>query len=114
MPEEPDESFDGGLGTLTITAEGEARFVGSFAGSEYLQGEEQAGQHHPQPGSGLATPPSSATAPRFLIGRPVGMLDTLGMGQATIKLENLRDHLPNWEDEGRLLIETYWENVNWM
>jgi hypothetical protein len=106
MPEE-DEILDGGLGTLTISSEGEARFVGSFAGSEYLRGEDEQGQD-----TGLATPPTSAAAATF--GPRTGMLDTLGNAGTSFDLTHVRDHLPKWESEGRFLVDEYWSNVDWM
>jgi hypothetical protein len=32
----------------------------------------------------------------------------------TYDIEQLREQLPDWENEGRDLVASYWENVNWM
>ena len=72
--------------------------MGSFAGSEYLRAVEVDNMD-----IGLATPPPSARdlGPELPVGGSGGM-------------ERLREQLPVWETEGRLLVEVYWENVNWM
>ena len=157
--QEEEDIIKGGLGTLTISPEGNSRFVGSFAGSEYLgqpQRDEEEGQgengfsERENEGSssspqeerletstagqighighvgytGLATPPATgrgewtgmetaynrlalhgaSNIPGVVAGGGIGVQD----------VESLRAQLPEWDNEGRLLCESYWENVNWM
>lgn len=107
--DDEDEILDGALGTLTISGEGEARFVGSFAGSEYLREGEEV--HEGPVENGLVTPPLSATAGSFDIRAiPFNPLGIVSGGD----IDRLRTMLPDWEAEGKQLVETYWENVNWM
>lgn len=101
-----EDNLAGGPGTLTITSEGRARFVGSFAGSEYLRQESQ----DRKPPSGLATPPPSTTLGSF---NPDDV-ERAGVPSAQIDVERLRAQLPVWETEGAALVDTYYENVNWM
>ena len=131
------------LGTLTIGVEGEAKFVGSFAGSEYLQEDNEEGDGDElRPGmkvemgsssgrghqGNLDTPPTSAgvgwtrnsnrqrehgKAP-YSDGA-IALLDSLSPGsKGKYDIEELRTRLPDWEEEGRALVDSYWENVNWM
>lgn len=89
--------------------------MGSFAGSEYLRAEDNGpGPEAPLGNTGLVTPPTSAIVATFNARQPPGMLDALGLGGPKMGSDQLRNHLPRWEDEGRMLVETYWENVNWM
>jgi hypothetical protein len=104
MPEEED-NLDGGLGTLTIMADGTARFVGSFAGSEYLREESQ--DRRQESYTGLATPPASACHGNSTSDRELAL-------QNDGDFERLRSQLPIWETEGARLVDTYYENVNWM
>ena len=108
--EEEEDDLDGGLGTLTIMADGEARFVGSFAGSEYLREESQ--EPRGEMPIGLATPPPSASHDSIdsVDGTRARMLALQKDGE----VERLRSQLPIWETEGAGLVETYYENVNWM
>ena len=99
------------MGVLTISAEGEARFVGSFAGSEYLRDDEN--KETGVNATGLATPPSSATAPVFEDTDGTA-LEILGFEQNEMTIEQFWQQLPDWETEGRFLVEMFWENVNWM
>jgi hypothetical protein len=142
----PEDIVGGGLGTLTISKEGEARFVGSFAGSEYLR-EEEDGAKGDQAGSGqqatdntagrpqrsqrdgndvgLVTPPATAHQTVFSQDAPdltsdgQGLTDLLlggifASGDIKQSMNLLRQQLPEWDTEGRLLAASYWENVNWM
>jgi hypothetical protein len=129
-----DEIIDSAFGTLTIGTEGEAKFVGSFAGSEYLRNgddgsepdspmEQRSGMQARQMGQ-TATPPASATdwgkrgeGPRAAYaegGLPLMDSVIAGGGSGTYDLEVLRKKLPDWETEGKGLVESYWDNVNWM
>ena len=86
---------DGNHGTLTLLPSGQARFVGSFAGSEYLREELQ--EHKGR--SEMTGITASGTTDDCASGEELGKLRLL---------------LPIWETEGAGLVETYWENVNWM
>ncbi len=125
---EEEDAAENTLGTLTIGSEGEARFVGSFAGSEYLrdgEGDGGDGEYVEDPVN-LATPPFAAneqwtrqaeSQPRFAQTHiEMGLLDSIvpGHSGSAIDIEALQDQLPEWETEGRMLVESYWENVNWM
>lgn len=121
--EDEDDRLEGGLGTLTISAEGKARFVGSFAGSEYLrEGEDSEGSgdgsedEKKRLGMGLATPPPSASVLHIQSAAPAsGLLKALtSRDEPFLDIETLRHKLPDWETEGRALTESYWENVDWM
>jgi hypothetical protein len=127
---EEEDMVDGAYGTLTIGAEGEARFVGSFAGSEYLrEGEDRNGEspeEQVEASISLRTPPAAArkewhehTQALHLEARPANgglPLDAIlpyGRGDS-VDIESLREQLPDWCLEGRVLVESYWYNVNWM
>ncbi|KAK8847607.1 hypothetical protein IAR55_005466 [Kwoniella newhampshirensis] len=136
---EEDDVLQGSFGTLTIGQEGQAKFVGSFAGSEYLrEGEEsddedqaatesnnrtsKIGQSSMQ-SKPMVTPPTLARS-EGVDGRASQSVDDqqpgLGLhpslfagGEVRYDLEKLRDQLPDYDLEGRALVESYWENVNW-
>ncbi|KAK4683662.1 hypothetical protein P7C73_g6572, partial [Tremellales sp. Uapishka_1] len=127
---EEDDVVDSAFGTLTIGVEGEARFVGSFAGSEYLKEEEDDQVSSPdqllsQPAA-QETPPASADDPWTKKTTPKAAYSESGQalhdsflvaanGRSEMSdIEALRERLPDWEKEGRDLVECYWENVNWM
>jgi hypothetical protein len=135
--EEEDDTVDSAFGTLTIGTEGQARFVGSFAGSEYLRVEGDADGHSDKgspvqtgsrggQGMGMATPPATATGEfpptaghlrqSAYADGAVALFDSLAAGGTgmTYDIEQLREQLPDWENEGRDLVASYWENVNWM
>ncbi|ORY28500.1 fungal-specific transcription factor domain-domain-containing protein [Naematelia encephala] len=121
-----DNVVDGAYGTLTLGAEGGARYVGSFAGSAYLrdQDEEAGGLgiksvlgsgrkesssqgddfNGPGHGSGLNSGPWSFRLP----------MAEVTVDQDLGQLEALRSRLPVWESEGRPLVQAYWDNVNWI
>nr|XP_019004911.1 transcriptional regulatory protein [Kwoniella mangroviensis CBS 8507]OCF68372.1 transcriptional regulatory protein [Kwoniella mangroviensis CBS 8507] len=135
-----DDLVQGAFGTLTIGEEGQARFVGSFAGSEYLkEGDESdedgsspmvtsnvqlgaptvndATRHSQRPP--LVTPPATA-AGEWNQSQNIYGNDGLGLysslfagGDVKFSLDKLRAELPDYEMEGRALVESYWENVNW-
>ncbi|OWZ64278.1 hypothetical protein AYX15_03919 [Cryptococcus neoformans] len=139
-PEAEDELLQGAFGTLTIGHEGQAKFVGSFAGSEYLRegegsgdeltgsetdpgvlGEENAcGQNATeQRRQALATPPATAEG-RWSRNEEYNSLPSLGLHSFLLAgeevkhdLDKLRDELPDYDREGRALVRSYWENVNW-
>ncbi|WVQ91888.1 hypothetical protein IAS59_005693 [Cryptococcus gattii] len=134
-----DELLQGAFGTLTIGKEGQATFVGSFAGSEYLR-EEGSGDELVEPETGpnvvggenahghnatgqrqkaLAAPPATAED-RWSRNEPDSNLPRLGLysslfggGKVKHDLEKLRDELPDYDSEGKALVMSYWENVNW-
>ena len=121
-----DEIADHAYGTLTVGKEGEARYIGSFAGSEYLQdGGDDDDVDSPVELGTLANPSRSVTHPcdphqsmsNTLHNEPglveLNSLILYGKG-SEVDLGILRDQLPNWDDEGRSMVESYWENVNWM
>jgi hypothetical protein len=60
---------------------------------------------------GLLTPPVTAGLPRWTGMNNVDMIGGKGIGG---DVEGLRKRLPVWETEGKVLVESYWENVNWM
>lgn len=123
---------------MTIGQEGQATFVGSFAGSEYLREGEGSGDEltgsETGPGvlgggnarghnateqrrQALATPPSTAEG-RWSGNEEYSNLPGLGLhsslfARGEIKLDKLRDELPDYDREGRALVTSYWENVNW-
>ncbi|WWD21698.1 hypothetical protein CI109_106184 [Kwoniella shandongensis] len=134
-----DELLQGAFGTLTIGQEGQAKFVGSFAGSEYLRdGEESDDEngngpegHFSTPRSGhnttqqnpLVTPPATARGNWAEVQQSLREEDQepgLGLhsslfagGELQYDIEQLRDQLPDYDLEGRALVQSYWENVNW-
>lgn len=120
-----EELVESTFGTLTIGDAGEARFVGSFAGSEYLRDGED-GNRLSNNGR-LPTPPPTSVGgfqvPLRQIQEPatyaeggLALQDSFiagGIG-SVYDLEALRRELPDWENEGRRVCESYWDNVNWM
>nr|XP_018265258.1 transcriptional regulatory protein [Kwoniella dejecticola CBS 10117]OBR87416.1 transcriptional regulatory protein [Kwoniella dejecticola CBS 10117] len=137
-----DDLVEGAFGTLTIGEEGQAKFVGSFAGSEYLRDDEGSEEEGSSPlmtsdvqlrtpshinhnGSfppSLITPPATANADRSQPPPSNGhrnesvslQPDLFACGdRQTRSLEQLRTELPDYNNEGRFLVESYWENVNW-
>ena len=104
--------------------------MGSFAGSEYLREEDEGskegsssgGEDGPEnttsPRNHLATPPPTA-ANRWTMneddqGRIAGLGISVTGTHPMADLRALRARLPVWEREGMMLVESYWENVNWM
>ncbi|WVF69574.1 hypothetical protein IAT40_004352 [Kwoniella sp. CBS 6097] len=140
-PTGEDELVQGAFGTLTIGEEGHAKFVGSFAGSEYLRdGDVSDGETSPSPvadirlrtpkipsqainGLPLVTPPATAAGewtqhqPQYQVNQAdpgLALCTSLfGSENAHLSIEALRAELPNYDLEGRSLVESYWENVNW-
>ncbi|WVQ79861.1 hypothetical protein IAT38_001961 [Cryptococcus sp. DSM 104549] len=128
-----DDLLQGAFGTLTIGQEGQATFVGSFAGSEYLREGEDSGDEidarlqTPLPGAGIsnagmATPPATAAGGQWTgddrdgdeLDAGLGLHSSLfAGGDVQFDLEALRKELPDYDREGRALVESYWENVNW-
>lgn len=114
---EDDDVVDSAFGTLTLGRGGHARYMGSFAGSEYLRdgrGEGDDGSNGPQrpPGAGLLlTPPHSNE------GLPMSSLPLMMAGiqvRPGVNVEHMRRMLPDWDTEGQHLVKNYWLNVNWM
>ena len=119
---QPEEVVESTFGTLTIGSTGEARFVGSFAGSQYLgeEGEKQEQPLTPPPTStntnGFQIPPINISQSAEYAEGGLALQDSMlagGVG-SVYDLENLKRLLPDWETEGQSLCASYWENVNWM
>ncbi|WVQ71091.1 hypothetical protein IAR50_000616 [Cryptococcus sp. DSM 104548] len=135
--QEHEDRLEAAFGMLTIGKEGQAKFVGSFAGSEYLREEKEwededtndiragppqgiqrslSGQHTSYLGQTF-TPPLQN--PQILSTKPDHnpVLDIhhslLPGGEVMYDIESLRAELPDYDAEGRSLVESYWENVNW-
>lgn len=106
LPPSVDDIAEGVLGQLKITAEGQAHYVGPFAGSEYLRNEDSSGPSTPNERDGVHASAQGAYA--NLHDFIVGSIST------NYDLERLRAELPDWDGEGHDLLEHYWENVNWM
>ncbi|KAI9636195.1 fungal-specific transcription factor domain-containing protein, partial [Dioszegia hungarica] len=114
-----EDVVDSAFGTLTIGRSGESRFVGSFAGSEYLRTD-----HLPDDSnSGLATPPPTAALNssfdlRLHTARTGPIAPGLRIGGYAdgrdVDIVQLRQELPDWEKKGRELVQNCWENVSWM
>lgn len=113
--------------------------MGSFAGSEYLR-EDGSGDELVEPETGpdvvggenahghtatgerqkaLAAPPATAEG-RWSRNEQDNSLPRLGLysslfggGEVKHDLEKLRDELPDYDSEGKALVMSYWENVNW-
>jgi hypothetical protein len=111
---------DSAFGTLTIGRAGESHFVGSFAASEYHRTgpAAQDGDNRRDEISGLATPPNTGILGRgFQVrasytGPPVPGFRISGYPDDTgMDVEELRRSLPNWEAEGRDMMQNYWDNV---
>lgn len=99
-----EDAVHSAFGTLTIGQDGHARFVGSFAGSEYLRS---------RPG-GTDEVRDAMTPPMTAIGMPLmGLPMGVGMGGG-VDIEALRSELPEWRTEGEALVKQYWDNVGWM
>jgi hypothetical protein len=121
-PLQPEEVVESTFGTLTIGSAGEARFVGSFAGSQYLgdegEGEKQEPFPTPPPSStnGFQLPPINHSQSAESAEGGLALQDSLLAGGAgsVYDLDALRRLLPDWETEGQSLCASYWENVNWM
>ncbi|WVN87270.1 uncharacterized protein L203_102447 [Cryptococcus depauperatus CBS 7841] len=126
---EEDDLLQGAFGTLTVGQEGQARFVGSFAGSEYLREGDNSEDDVPisnvgvsqtaERRSGFMTPPATAQGqwarPHEQLTLPgLGLHSSLfANGEVKYDLDRLRAELPDYDLEGRNLVESYWENVNW-
>lgn len=113
--------------------------MGSFAGSEYLR-EEGSGDELVEPETdpnvvggenaqghnamgrrkkALAAPPATAEG-RWSRKEQDSDLHRQGLyssllwgGEVKHDLEKLRDELPDYDSEGKALVMSYWENVNW-
>lgn len=125
--DQTDDVVESGFGTLTIGDSGEARFVGSFAGSEYLRDGEEGGRDSANNGRLPTPPPTSVNGHQVPVPPQIKQTATYaeaglalqdsfiagGVG-SVYDLEALRAELPDWETEGRRLCESYWDNVSWM
>jgi hypothetical protein len=114
---------------LTIGNEGEARFFGSFAGSEYLRDvrDEDKGNEGDEGNNGGLQTEGEASSSSYGLGpgsrisglrgdevpgdnNEVPLFDT----PTQSNLMSLQRQLPRWETEGRDLVENYFQNVDWM
>ena len=124
-------------GTLVIGVHGEARFMGSSAGSEYLREAEMGGGDMEEYGGVIESPdevsvtfntgPNAGrdcrskqlqTSPsvfklRSGVSLQLNPIPFCGV-EPSLDIGKLREHLPDWDLEGRSLVEIYWENVDWM
>jgi hypothetical protein len=94
--------------------------VGSFAGSEYLRDDSERdgevsvdGERLQTPVLGMRTPPATAGLGGWT-GIAMERDSMSGIKGMSGDVEALRRLLPVWETEGKVLVESYWENVNWM
>lgn len=121
-------------GTMTIGRAGESRFIGSFAGSEYLRTgsgslpvdiQRDGGGERRVVISGLATPPATAAMlndsgfdVRLHSARSGPMTPGMRMGgyadDRNADVEELKMELPDWNSEGRDMVQNYWDNVSLM
>lgn len=108
-----DEKVESAFGLLKIGSEGESRYVGPAAGSEYLQ---EAGIDT-EDYENESTPAPEDRDPRGAYAEgALNLMDSyLTAGPAhSYTVEQLKAQLPDWEAEGAATMESYWENVNWM
>lgn len=99
----------GAFGTLTIGTEGEARYVGPNAGSQYLQDDDDDGNIERS-----ATPPVERARGGAYADTGLALLDSIFPAGSAFTVEELQKDLPDWDAEGRALMTSYWDNVNWM
>ncbi|ODO07401.1 hypothetical protein L198_00980 [Cryptococcus wingfieldii CBS 7118] len=134
--QEHEDRLEAAFGMLTIGKEGQAKFVGSFAGSEYLREEKESedeeenevrvgapqqglrrsssGQHTSYVGQAFTSPIQNPQIPGMNPDQTPGLQYSLLPGsEASYDIEGLRAQLPDYDVEGRSLVESYWENVNW-
>lgn len=96
--------------------------MGSFAASEYYQpGPEGDGNDRRGGGSGLATPPHTGMIGRGFEARPTRTgppMPGFRIGgyadDRDVDVGELRRSLPNWEAEGSIMVQNYWDNVSLM
>lgn len=112
---EREEMVDGSFGTLTIGPEGQAVFVGNGAGSEFLREDQPnaVDPRTPPPKRNIHQSPLQET-PNSIASETIVPIDTFPFKGSTLSLERLRDSLPDWDTEGRLCCESYWDNVSWL
>lgn len=104
--EDEKDAVDSAFGRLIIGQGGHSRFVGSFAGSEYLR--TRAGDVDEL--SDDQTPPAG-------VGVPLSSVPLAASGlrvQPGVNVDDLRRELPDWFGEGEALVKHYWDNVGWM
>jgi hypothetical protein len=100
------------FGLLKIGSEGESRYVGPAAGSEYLQ---EAGVDLSDFEEAEPTPDERDPRGVYAEGAITLMDSLLTAGPAyPYTVEQLHDLLPDWASEGSVVMESYWENVHWM
>lgn len=126
----PDVGVDataGAFGTLKIGTEGEAHFIGSFAGSEYLREEGGSDPSTPSevmrdplyfPDQTLGASTSRAayadSALRLHDAFISGGVGIAGVAGADYNIDALRNELPDLDRDGHIILKSYWDNVNWM
>lgn len=109
----PLDSEERGTGLLLLGLNGESVFVGPSAGSEFFDLADSVNHE-----AAWATPPTTASIsdpPAHTHGHftsPIGIWPSSEDPDGAFW--DMRQRLPDWETEGRQLIEQYWENVNWM
>jgi hypothetical protein len=117
----------GAFGTLKIGTEGEAHFIGSFAGSEYLREEGQTSEpntpsdhmragevFYETQGAPVSRAAYSETALRLHDAFLAGGVGIAGAAGADYNVDALRAELPDLDREGYAILKVYWDNVNWM
>lgn len=117
----------GAFGTLKIGTEGEAHFIGSFAGSEYLREEGQTSEpntpsdhmragevFYETQGAPVSRAAYSETALRLHDSFLAGGVGIAGAAGADYNVDALRAELPDLDREGYAILKVYWDNVNWM
>ncbi|CAK9785666.1 hypothetical protein CC85DRAFT_288374 [Cutaneotrichosporon oleaginosum] len=117
----------GAFGTLKIGTEGEAHFIGSFAGSEYLREEGQTSEpntpsdhmrtsefYDTQMAAPVSRAAYSETALKLHDAFLAGGVGIAGVAGADYNVDALRAELPDLDPEGYAILNVYWDNVNWM
>ena len=139
-----DDRLEASLGTLTITQNGEARFVGNAAASSHLTESEGAGRQHPRYSAENQIQPARFAyqgAEAELGDFPFAM--SITSSQESLSLHQLWQKLPAWDTDplqgfnasnlfpqdfvrqhrmmgnriaegGMDMVKAYWENVDWM
>jgi len=123
-------------GSLSIGTGGAARYVGSLAGSAYLRDREEraeaeeastlaerwdAGSPEKERhlGAGVRVRTAGGGGALGSVGGVLAGAAVRGLGistpngEARAYLGDIHSRLPDWE-EGRVMAEAYWDNVNWM
>ncbi|BEI81882.1 hypothetical protein CcaverHIS002_0210420 [Cutaneotrichosporon cavernicola] len=107
----------GAFGTLKIGTEGEAQFIGSFAGSEYLREEGQTSEpttpsDHMRAGDPKFYEMQGAPVPRAAYSETALRLHDAFLAGG--RWHRWRGCSPTSTVRGYAIIKVYWDNVNWM